>query len=108
MFYGENEKQNNHRNIIRLTTCLQLIPCKGCYSIFYFSASKASTDTSLGGNWFDFGSDTKTSSTNDNWASVFDSQPKTTSESTNIWNSLSSQNTTAVTVNGKTLAVIIC
>ena len=66
-----------------------------------FSASKASTDTSLGGNWFDFGSDTKTPTTNDNWASVFDSQPKTTQKSTNIWDSLSSQTATATTLNGK-------
>ena len=41
------------------------------------------------------------STTNDNWASVFDSQPKTTQQSTGVWDSLSSQASTAPTITGK-------
>ena len=62
---------------------------------------------SAGGNWFDFGGDTKTAaSSNDNWASVFDTKPADQGVSAGWSAEFSSQTTNNTSNNGKVLCQI--
>ena len=64
------------------------------------SLNGTSTSSSGGGNWFDFGGDTKAgTSTSDNWASVFDSQPSQKASS-EAWGAAFSSQKTATTPAG--------